>query len=264
MLGTVTKAVRVLEVFSEESDWGVSEVARELGMPKSSAHSLLTTLADTGLLRRTPDNRYRLGGRVLALSRCLLDGSDLRNHARSTMTLLVRQFGLVVHLATLDDGAVTYLDKAQPSPAEELPMTGVGRRLPSHCTALGKVLLANEPESYLDDLSGGCRLPRYTNNTICDVEELRAELSVVRRRGYSTADEELIPGVSCFAAPVTGIDGHVDAAVSVTLPTQAYRRAPERWSKVAVGAAARISRSIQSGEAVASPAVDRPIAMAAS
>ena len=246
MLGTVSKAARVLGLFTREhSDWGVSEVARELGLPKSSAHSLLTTLADTGLLQHTDDNRYRLGWRILSLGRHLLDSNDVRMHAQTTIQTLVERFGTTVHLATLDEGQVTYLDKVQGRSKLAIPVSGVGRRVPAHCSALGKVLLAYQPWPVVEGVAEASALPRFTPNTICSLQELRVELSVTRHTGFAKDEEEIVSGLCCFSAPILDVHHRALAAISVSIPTSEYGRAPDRYARLAVAAGKQVSRSLR-------------------
>ena len=143
---TVRKAGRVLELFSLESpEWGVSEVAKSLELPKSGAHAILSSLTDQGMLRRTDKARYRLGWRVMAMNQILLDTTDFRPEARRIMEYLVSRFGETVHLAALESGQVIYIDKVQGTRAVRVEVTGTGARLPAHGSGVGKVLLAYRP-----------------------------------------------------------------------------------------------------------------------
>ena len=161
MLGTLDKATTVLMLFSRRPEWGVSEVSRELGLPKSSTHSLLTSLAQSGLLERTFDNRYRLGWRLLTLSRSLLDGSSLRVHAHPMIRALRSRLDATVHLATFNSGQITYIDKADGRRSPVIALSAVGTRAPAHCTALGKALLAYGPASALTEAANAtCRPAR--------------------------------------------------------------------------------------------------------
>ncbi|MCW3002896.1 MAG: IclR family transcriptional regulator [Conexibacter sp.] len=248
MLGTVDKAGRVLALFtSTKSDWGVTEVARTLGMPKSSAHSLLTALAATGLLGRTDDNRYRLGWRVLSLSRTLLDSSEVLLHARPAIRTLAQRFGVTVHVATLDDAEVTYLDKVEGGRGVPIPLSGVGRRLPAHCTALGKTLLAYESLGMVEQLVATRGLPQLTARTITSIDALSAELDEVRKRGWACADEEVVEGVCCYAAPIFNRDMRVAAAISVSVPVAEDRAHPDRYVRLAMGAATYATRKLRTG-----------------
>lgn len=250
MLGTVSKAGRVLELFtSEQPEWGVSELARALEMPKSSAHSLLTTLAETGLLQRTDENRYKLGWRVLALSRTLLDSSDVRIHAQPAIRTLAERFGTTVHLATLDEGEVTYLDKVEGAHVGPIPVSGVGRRLYPHCSAVGKVLLAYQPWVEAERILRRTGMPRYTPHTICSIDKLRVELSVVRHQGYACDHEEILDGLICYAAPIYDANSRVEAAISVSISAEKARMHPDRYRRLAMAAGTQVTRNLRSAGA---------------
>src|ERR1700751_4845932 len=127
MLGTVLNAGRVLDLFTSETpERGVTEVAEALGIPKSRAHALMSSLAHVGLLRRTAEGRYRLGWRVLALGRILTETTEFRAEARRAMEELSGRFGETVHLATLDDGVVVYVDKIEGTRAVRIAVSAVG------------------------------------------------------------------------------------------------------------------------------------------
>jgi DNA-binding IclR family transcriptional regulator len=123
----------------------VTEVAAALGLPKSGAHSLLSTLASEGLLQRTPGNRYRLGWSLFEHSQTLLETTDFLCIARRMMEQLVAGWGETTHLAVLVDGQVLYVEKLQGDRALEIVLSRVGKRLPAHCSGVGKVLLAHRP-----------------------------------------------------------------------------------------------------------------------
>jgi DNA-binding IclR family transcriptional regulator len=246
-LGTISKAGRVLELFtSARPEWGVTEVARELAVPKSSAYSLLATLAGTGLLQRTADNRYRVGWRVLALSRTLLDSSDVRLHAQPTMRTLAERFGTTAHLATLDDGEVTYIDKVEGAGVPAVPVSAVGRRLPAHCTALGKVLLADQPWPAAEAILRAGGLVRYTPRTLCSIAALRTELAAVGARGFARAGEEIVDGLCCYAAPIADAGGRTVAAISVSITAREDRLRAQRYARLVAAAGVQATRSLRS------------------
>jgi DNA-binding IclR family transcriptional regulator len=248
MLGTVAKAGRVLDLFSSSRpEWGVSDVARTLAMPKSSAHALLATLAETGLLQHTEEGRYRLGWRVLALSRTLLDSSDVRVHAQPAIRALAERFGATVHLATLEEGEMLYIDKVEAAApvALPIPVSGVGLPLAPHCSAVGKVLLAYQPWVVAERLLRAGGLPRYTARTICSIEALRVELSLVRHRGVACDDEEILEGLVCYAAPIRDAASSVIAAISVSLPAEEARRHAEHYQRLVVAAGTQVTRNLR-------------------
>jgi IclR family KDG regulon transcriptional repressor len=222
MLSTVEKVGQVFALFTpDHPEWGVSEVAEELGLPKSSAHALLSTLAAIDLLKRTGNARYRLGWRILALSQTLMETAHFRREARRWMSELVAEFGETVHMATLQLGRVVYTDKVVGTRAVRVELTGVGTQGPAHCSALGKVLLSDLTAERVREIVSQHGLPANTPNTITSLSELESELESVRRRGYAYDVGELMPELCCVAAPILGYGTHVIAAMSISVP--AYR-----------------------------------------
>jgi DNA-binding IclR family transcriptional regulator len=182
VLGTVGKASRVLDLFTRESpEWGVTDAALELQVPRSSAHDLLDTLAQTGLLRRVEGNCYRLGLKLLTLSDAALDSLAVRCQARPVMECLARKLKATVHLATLDGTDVVYLDKVTAEGGPRIALSGVGRRLPLHCTAVGKVLLAHQSPGTICQTLDRLAMEPVTDRTISSVDTLRFELASSRR-----------------------------------------------------------------------------------
>jgi len=242
MLGTLGKAAEVLDLFTpERPEWGVTEVAKALSWPKSSAHAILNSLAQAGFLHRTPGGRYRLGWRILVLARTLNQCTPLKSLARPILEKLVATYGETVHLAVLERGKVLYVDKMQGTRAVRVEITGEGALLWPHGSALGKVLLAHLPEEEVRDLFALQGLPRLTPNTITTLDELLSELEGVRRRGYAYDIEEYMPELCCVAAPVRNHAGAVVAALSFSVPAYRFHSAKVAYRNVVMEAAQRIS-----------------------
>lgn len=242
MLRTIDKAMRVLDLFSlERPEWGVSEVARALELPKSTTSELMSDLADHRLLSRTLKGRYRLGWRLFELSQILLDTTEFRLEARRVMEELVRSWKETVHLAVLDGVQAVYIEKLQPSPAVKIRITRSGARLPAHCSGVGKVLLAYCEWKYVVEMLEDQGMPKLTENTITDLDVLAEELERVRERGYVYDNEEIMIGLCCVAAPIYDSSGTVVAAISFSVP--AYRFCPreEEYTAAILNAAACIS-----------------------
>jgi len=181
---TIKKAIQILGLFSlERPEWGVSEVARALELPKSTASGLMSSLADQRLLSRTVKGRYRLGWRLFELSQTLLDTTEFRVEARSVMEELVRCWKETVHLAVLDGVQAVYVEKLQPTPAVKIWISRAGARLPAHCSGVGKVLLAHCEWEYVAELLEDQGMPALTPNTITNLDDLADELERVRERG---------------------------------------------------------------------------------
>jgi DNA-binding IclR family transcriptional regulator len=229
----------------ERPERGVSELSRELGLHKSTVSRLMRTLEHGGLLSRDPQTeRYRLGVDLIGLAAQVVSYMDVREMARPLLRELAEACQETVNLSVLDGGLVFTLEQFVP-PTRRLKNIGrVGRRMPPHCTAAGKVLLAALPQDELDRvLRTG--LEPFTPHTITDPDELREELARVRQGGYAAAREELERGLNVVAVPIYDHTAQVVASVSVAGP--AYRVTPERFPELAarlMDVAARISAQL--------------------
>jgi IclR family KDG regulon transcriptional repressor len=245
MLGTVQKVGEVLELFSQDrSEWGVSEVAKALGIPKSSAHSLLATLSQIGLLKRSREGRYRLGWRILALSQVLLSTSSWRQEARRAMEELVARYGETTHLAVLECGRVVYVEKLEGTRAVRVVNTGIGVELPAHCSGVGKVLLAFRPWEEVERILAARGMPAFTPNTITTLDELKTELQAVRERGYAYDIEEVVPELCCVAAPIRDHTGEVIAAMSLSVPFYRFQQMKEEYRRAILEATRAVSERL--------------------
>jgi IclR family transcriptional regulator, KDG regulon repressor len=253
VLGTVGKASRVLDLFTTETpEWGVTEAALALQVPRSSAHDLLDTLACTGLLRRVEGNRYRPGVKLLCLSSAALDSFAVRGEARPVMECLAGRLGATIHLAILDQAEVVYIDKVTPSSGPQIAKSAIGRRLPAHASAVGKALLAHQPTATITHTLERLDLQQLTERTVCSVDALRFELRGALRAGVARDREGSVQGVCCHAAPIVE-RGATTAAISVSVPIAAEQRMADRYDEIVRGAAIRISRALAAGARTSEP-----------
>lgn len=247
MIQTIRKAVEVLGLFSiERPEWGVSEAARVLDVPKSSASHLMSTLAEQGMLRRTSKSRYRLGWRLFEFSQTLLDTTEFHTESRRVMEDLVACWKETVHLAVLDGADAVYVEKMQPTPAVKILVSRVGARLPAHSVGVGKALLAHRP---WDEISGPlleAGLPALTPDTITSLGTLAEELGAVRERGYAYDKEESMIGLCCVAAPIRDAGGEVIAALSMSAPAYRFYSARDKYTRAVLEATRRISTNYAS------------------
>lgn len=229
---SVERAVAILRSFScEKPERGVSELSRELGVHKSTVFRLLATLERHGLVARNPETeRYRLGLELLILAAQVVEHIDLREIARPHLRDLSEGCQETVNLAILHEGQVMDLEQFAPPVRSVKNIGWVGRRMPPHCTAAGKVLLAHLPPEKLERLLQS-RLDRLTPRTITDPDRLREELERVRAQGYAVAEEELEDGLNALAAPIYDHTGEVNAAVSLAGP--AFRIPPAMFPHLA-------------------------------
>lgn len=244
-LNTVQKVGLVLDLFRQESpEWGVSEVATSLGMPRSSAHALLSSLADIGILQWREGGRYRVGWRVLELAEVRRRMIDVRAAATPVLERLVRAHGETCHLAVRDRDHVLYVDKLIGNHNITVQGARVGARLEAHCTAVGKVLFAFADPADLDDYLASARLRRHTGSTITGADRFRAEMEKIRSQGVGFDLGEAVEDVFCVAAPIRDDLGQVVAALSMSSPVNRFTRHREDYVQAVKSGAAEISRTI--------------------
>jgi DNA-binding IclR family transcriptional regulator len=218
------RAVDILESFVRIGpELGVSELSRALGLNKATAHRLLTTLKRRDLVSQDPvTRRYRLGMKLWELgSRATADFSWI-DRVHPYLERLTAEMGETTHMAILEGSEILYVDKVETSRSLRMP-SQVGRRLPAHCTALGKAMLAYLTDDVLDWVISRQSLVRATAKTITDPVRLRTELELIRKQRYAVDNEELEEGLRCIAAPIRDHLGRVIAAVSSAGPTARLR-----------------------------------------
>ena len=220
--GTVRSLDRGLEILDYLSGRGeyvsLTELTSHIKLDKSTVYRIMRTLLERGYARQDAATRkYSLGVRVFALSRALSNMLSLEKEAASFLKELMERTGESAHLAVLFEGMVTFVSKE--TSTEVLAINSeIGRREPLHCTALGKVLLANLPEDEFENLVERKGLERFTKNTITKIGALRKELNKIRANGYAIDDEEYQLGVRCAASPVYGAHGVVVAGIGISGP----------------------------------------------
>ena len=217
-LSSVSSAVRLLKAFSEEQvEIGISDLAKRLGVAKSTVHRLAVTLVAQGMLEQNPDTgKYRLGMALFRLGSLVRRRMTLSNEARPLLRELREKVNETVHLAVLDGSDIMYVYNLESTQAIRM-RSDVGVRKPAHCTAEGHAILAFQGLAMVEDVirSG---LPARTPQTITDGERLKKALEAVRQRGCAIEDEESEPGMRCIAAPIRNDVGEVVAAMGIAGP----------------------------------------------
>lgn len=244
MLGTVVRAGDVLDLFSpERPDWGVTEVAAVMNLPKSSAHELLSSLAAIGLLQRTSSSRYALGWRVLRLSHNVVVSAGLARAAFADLRALRRRLGGPVEIAARDDEGILTLGRLEGDSGAPGMLTGVGERAQSCDTALGRVMLAHPaPNGGAPHAWCGCQ--GSPEPEIPGDNGLLAELEEIRQRGYAIRAPRAAADLGYVAAPIQDGRAVVVAAVSIGAPADRYRQRGADLRIAVTGTAERISRRL--------------------
>lgn len=239
MLNTVANVGRVLDLFDRDSaEWGVTEVGRELQIPKSNAHALLVSLVEIGVLARTSRNRYRLGWRVVSLSERVRHLSGLGGAARPVMVTTAKSLGETVLLAVLERDRALYVDRVDGAhPTVRLAGVRIGGSLPLHSTAVGKILLSDRTLEEAREILGEGPLHSTTDRTICDVDVLLESLRRVRRDGVAYDRCETVHDACALAVPIRDDQARIVAALSTAIPAYRFEAIAER-ARVAIDQAA--------------------------
>lgn len=241
---SVDRALLVLEILYKLGSAGVTEIAAELGVHKSTVSRLVAVLESRGYVEQLSERgKYRLGFSIVRLAGYTSARMDLAKHSQETCDKLAIDTGETTNVAVLDGDRIINVVECI-GPAEIALRSWVGQSCPAHATSSGKVLLAALPSAELRRLLGA-RLQAHTPNTVTDTADLESELSVARRDGWASVREELEIGLTAVAAPIRDSSAKVIAALSVSGPT--YRLGPARFGDVAkmtIDAADQISRRL--------------------
>jgi DNA-binding IclR family transcriptional regulator len=219
------KAFAVLEeVARNQSELGISDISRRLGISKSTIYGITNALTDLGALRQHQETKkFRLGPALLQLGSQVLDGMDLKSTAKPLMDNLSKEFRETVFLGTFSERGIMIVEKVD-SPLELKITAPIGTRIPIFAGATGKVFLAYAPEQKIERLLAGKPLPKYTDNTITSREKYLEELDLVKRSGYARDFEEYIQGVNAICVPVFDNWNTVIAALWMVGFTNSFTR----------------------------------------
>lgn len=215
---SLQRGLAILAAFTPEKPLlGVSDLAEQLGMTRSTTHRYISTLESMRyLVQDRTSRKYRLGVRVLDLGLAVLNSMELRDVARPFMEQLCERSGHTVNMAVLDGQDIVYVERVRSRSGIDLHLF-VGSRLPAYCTSMGKVLLAYLPKAQLDTVLDGTHFEQKGPRTITSREALMVNLQMVRQLGVAMNDEELARGLRSIAAPIFGQNGAVVAAVNMAV-----------------------------------------------
>jgi IclR family KDG regulon transcriptional repressor len=228
MTPAVARAFAILRLVRNRGPLTVRQVGAELRLPRSSVHELVQTLTALGALAPTADGsgRYALHVLLHELGSAYVEQVDVAREGQRVAASVAESCGETVHVAALDGADVVYLAKVDSIHAVRM-VSAVGRRLPAHCTAVGKALLSELSDDELARRFGGAaRLPAMTPRSITSLAVLKEALATVRSLGYAVDDCESNRDVRCVAAPVYDHGGGPAAAMSISVP---INRAGDDW-----------------------------------
>jgi IclR family acetate operon transcriptional repressor len=214
------RSLRLLALLAHEGRaLSLADLAAQLGLPKGTAHRICTQLLATGFLARDLDERsFVVGPALRQLAFDTLNHGSVRGLRHEVLAALVQEVGETCNLTTLDGARVLYLDRVEAQWPLRLTLD-VGSHVPLHCTASGKLFLAQMPKKARDAMIDGLPLSRMTASTLTDRAALRAECDAIAQDGFSRDREEFMAGLVAVAVPVRDAAGEVRAALAVHAPT---------------------------------------------
>jgi len=241
MLGTIDNMGQLLKLFTIDApEWGITELAAELGWSTSKTHDLAASLVGIGILRKSEIRRYEIGWRVLELSQVVLGSSTLQSEALIAMEKLSTKYDEQILLGVLAGGKILFVDK---SARYSLPETvsNPDMRLNAHCSSAGKVIMAHISKEQRQAIIDEHGLEPMTVKSISSIHELEAELKEVKAQGYAFGLEELALGLGSIAAPVFDYSGRIVAGLNLVADVETFERRFDLYKNLVVETAEQIS-----------------------
>jgi IclR family pca regulon transcriptional regulator len=216
-IDALARGLEILALFSKENgSLSMSEIVASLGLNKSTAFRMLSTLETMGYLERDPSTRrYRPSVKVLQLGFAAINGLEFRQVARPFLERLAGELNETITLGVLNGANVFYVDRIR-NQAIVGVLLNIGSRLPAHCTTVGRVLLSGLAPDEIKRFLETADLRRYTPRTITSPDALLSEVAAVRRNGYAICDQELAVGLRAAGAPIRDRSGKIVAAINAT------------------------------------------------
>lgn len=216
---SVQRALRILDLFAEADELGISEISEIMMISKSTIFGLVNTLVQCGYLEQNAENKkYRLGVKLFEMGSLVLDRMDLRGIAKPFCEKLSNKYNSTVHLAEWLGDEMLYIDKVD-SPDAIVHYSRMGKRAPLYCTGVGKAILALLPEEEVDAYLQETEMTPHTAHTITSPQKLKEELKATKKRGYAIDNQEMQDGLVCVAAVIFNHLNHPVASVSLSIPT---------------------------------------------
>lgn len=220
---SLSRGLEILEVINRNGEMGISEVSEALKMDRSTVYRLISTLKAREYLKQNNANsRYYCSLKMFEMGCRVVTKLGMGRQVRYIMEELAVSVGESVNLGVLDGSDIVHIEKIESHETIKVDV-GVGERMPSYSTSLGKAILAFLPQEQLSALLEKMIFEKITPNTVTDPKILLEKLAEVRRCGFAIDDEEFALGLKCLAAPVKDWSGSVVAAVSVAYPKYRYQ-----------------------------------------
>lgn len=213
------RLLALLEVIAEKDQFfTLQSLVEETGLPKPTLHRMLQQLEGSGMLQREADNRhYSKGSRLRRLAESLLLNDTIHGARHAVLSQLVEEVGESCNITALSGGEVLYLDRVETSAPLRFYLHP-GSRVPVHCSASGKLFLAQMSPAQRRRLLDEMPLKAFTRNTLTDLAALESEIETVREQGYAFDDEEFLPGLLCIAVLAPSPKGRSNLGIAIQAP----------------------------------------------
>ena len=238
----IERMMQLLDVLSQHAAPAtLKQLATATELHPSTAHRILGVMVDNRLVDRIEPGMYRLGIRLVELGSLVKSRISVRQEALPHMQELHRALGETVNLSVRRNDEVVYIERTAEGNTMMRVVQIIGAHAPLHITAVGKIFLAADTPQRVTDYAERTKLPRYTDNTLTDIKGLARELDDIRSRQYAFDNEEAERGVCCVGAGIYNDEGQLVAGLSVSAPTERFRKT---WAEPVRQAAERISRAV--------------------
>lgn len=216
-MSAITRSVQAMDLLARKGPLGVRAIAKQLSVPLGSVHRLLLDLSEEGIVDRTPTGEWELSYRLLEITGLQLERIELPRLFRPFAETIAAATNETVNLNALYGRQGVCIDKVRGNEGMQLD-NRIGSRGPLTTGGAGKAMLAFMDETEREQVYAG-PLEALTPYTITDPERLRAEIALIRSRGYAIDDQEVVIGVYCVAVPILDRMGHAVGAMSITGPS---------------------------------------------
>ena len=244
MVRSIERALDVMELVSKTKEpVPLPVITRTLKMPRTTAFSIVKTLARRGLLEQVPDKGFRVGALAVEWSNALHPPRDLTTVAKPLLARIVAQVNETAFLVVPSEDQIVYVDKVEASQAIRFS-AHIGTRRPLYCTAHGKVVLASRSDEWIERYLARTKLKRETAKTITDPDVLLREIAKIRRQGYGVSDGEFSVDAYGLSAPIYDAAHEVAAMLSTTGPTARMKPRKKEIAEFLIQLAAEASREL--------------------
>ncbi len=246
-ISSVTKAMEVIEhIAYSDKELGVTEISEQLNYGASGMYHLLNTLKQCNVLVQDEETKkYSLGLKLWKIGMLAYGKNDITNILRPYLKELKDLTGETVNLTILNNKKIVYIAQEESDKLVKM-FTTTGAIAPIHCTAAGKVLLANMAEEEKEDILNSIEFEKFTEKTIDNREDLIKEMEEIKKTGYGFDNEERELGVSCIGAPVFNVHGEALACITISGPTSRFTEEnKENWSKIILDVTSRANKQLK-------------------